>query len=49
VKLHLDSRPELRSTLVKEYLNSIRHSDSDIYKIIFYFKRQGIEKDKFTE
>jgi hypothetical protein len=49
VKLYLDGGPELRSALVKEYSGSIRHSDSDIYKMICYFKRQGIGRDKFAE
>ena len=39
VKLYLDGGLELRSALVKEYLGSIRYLDSDIYKIICYFKR----------
>jgi len=45
----LDGGLGLRSALVKEYLGFIRHLDSDIYKMICYFKRQGIERDKFAK
>jgi len=49
VKLYLDGGLELRSALVKEYLGFIKYLDSNIYKMICYFKRQGIKKDKFVK
>ena len=49
MKLHLDSGLELKNTLVKKYSGFIKYSDSNIYKIIYYFKRQGIERDKFIK
>ncbi|KAF2181260.1 hypothetical protein K469DRAFT_589451, partial [Zopfia rhizophila CBS 207.26] len=50
VNLYLsEAGTELRTALIEEYSGSSRHSDSEIYKMITYYRQQGTGRNKFAE